>query len=205
MNHVSQSSLACPLIAALSFAVLAAGVSLGLTDALDAAARGAINSLASPQFTRVAFGASFLGSTAFLLVLTASAALMLLAKFQRRSALMLIMVFTVAVITNNIVKLTFLRARPEAFFGVLPESYSFASGHALLSACFYGAAAKILTADVCSKWRRAAVWLLACGVIATIGLSRVYLGVHHLTDVLAGLCLGALIVCVATTMFRPPA
>ena len=38
--------------------------------------------------------------------------------------------------------------------------------------------------------------MLACAIIAGIGLSRVYLGVHYLTDVVAGFALAALIVCV---------
>ena len=93
-------------------------------------------------------------------------------------------------------KLAFARARPEAFFGDLPDTFSFASGHALFSACYFSVIAGLIAAHVARDWQRAVVWVLTCSIIAGIGLSRVYLGVHYLTDVVAGFALAALIVCI---------
>ena len=69
---------------------------------------------------------------------------------------------------------------------MLFRSYSFPSGHAFVSFCFFLCLAEIL---IGAEWRRAgkvAMWSAALGCTLTIGLSRVYLGVHYPTDVLAG-------------------
>jgi len=72
------------------------------------------------------------------------------------------------------------RPRPQPFFGYpQPNTYSFPSGHALISLCFYLALAEI-------EGRKRA-WRLAAVLFAVaIGLTRIYLGVHYPTDVAAG-------------------
>jgi len=97
-----------------------------------------------------------------------------------------------ATLLDNAVKFSLERARPEPFFGIVaPESYSLPSGHALFSACFYGVVASALTTRVTNGFARAAIWVCAVTLIATIGFSRIYLGVHFPTDVLAGYLLAA--------------
>ena len=44
------------------------------------------------------------------------------------------------------------------------------------------------------------MWVLACSIMAGVGLSRIYLGVHYLTDVIAGFALAALIVCLVRSV-----
>jgi undecaprenyl-diphosphatase len=88
---------------------------------------------------------------------------------------------------NVTLKLAFKRERPIPFFNLTaPETYSFPSGHALTSACFFGALAAILTARIKSKRVRAITWIVCTAMFLLIGLSRIYLGVHHTTDVIAG-------------------
>src|SRR5260370_1340127 len=72
------------------------------------------------------------------------------------------------------------------FSMVAPSSYSFPSGHALASFCFYGALAAILVTRLRSRRIRIALWTSSAVIILLIGLSRIYLGVHYTTDVLAG-------------------
>ena len=106
---------------------------------------------------------------------------------RRRDA----MLFALAVVGANLIdetmKLLFHRARPEAWFGYpLPSSYSFPSGHAFVSCCFFFCLAEILVRDSWPPYRNAATWLAASACTLAIGASRVYLGVHYPTDVLAG-------------------
>ena len=96
-----------------------------------------------------------------------------------------------AVVLENALKYAVHRTRPEPFFGTPPESYSFPSGHALFSACFYGALAWMLAARTRNAGACAAIWTAALALIAAIGLSRVYLGVHYPTDVIGGYLVAA--------------
>jgi undecaprenyl-diphosphatase len=86
-----------------------------------------------------------------------------------------------------ILKLSFRRERPNPLFDYpLPGSYSFPSGHALFSFVFFGSAAVLLAARVRSHAFRILVFVVAGGLIGLIGISRIYLNVHHPSDVAAG-------------------
>ncbi len=192
----SEWRFACLIVSSLLFGAMAVAVVLGVTDDFDAATRTGINRWASPNLTLLAEGLTFVGSDAVLFTLAALTAAGLWIGGRPRAALMLLLVMAAAAILNHVVKLAFARARPEAFFGDLPDSFSFASGHALFSACYFGVVAGLIAAHVAKDWQRVVVWVLACSIIAGIGLSRVYLGVHYLTDVIAGFALAAFIVCI---------
>lgn len=196
----SGRSYACLIVSSLLFGTVSLAIALGVTDAFDAASRDGINRLASPNLTLLAHSLSFIGSVAVLFTLTALTAAALAIGKRPRAALMLLLTMASAAILNLVVKLTFARARPEAFFGNVPDSFSFVSGHALFSACYFGVLAGIIVAHVATDWQRAVVWVLTCTTVTGIGLSRVYLGVHYLTDVIAGFALAALIVCVVRSI-----
>ena len=63
---------------------------------------------------------------------------------------------------------------------------AFPSGHALVSFCFYGVLAGMLNLQLKTQWQRIGVWIVAGTIVVLIGLSRIYLGVHWPSDVLAG-------------------
>ena len=134
---------------------------------------------------------SRLGSVAVIASLFAVVFVGLRAGGRPRSALALAVVMAGAVVLENALKYALHRARPEPFFGTAPETYSFPSGHALFSACFYGALAWIFAARARHGEARAAIWTAALVLIAAIGLSRVYLGLHDPTDVIAGYLVAA--------------
>jgi undecaprenyl-diphosphatase len=188
-------SYSCIVTTTLVFASLTVAVLLGLTDHIDDATRTAINSVASPALTALFDGLSFLGSVAVVYSLTALTIAVLWLRGARSAALRVIVVMGAAGILNNVVKMSIARTRPVPFFGDLPASYSFASGHALFSACFYGVLAGMLAAELPQAWQRAVVLGTAAVLIGGVGVSRIYLGVHYTSDVIAGFALAALIVC----------
>jgi undecaprenyl-diphosphatase len=99
-------------------------------------------------------------------------------------------------------KLAFLRPRPVAYFGTAPTTYSFPSGHAMGSFCFYGVLAAILAARAKSRRTKWCIWAGAALLIGMIGFSRVYLGVHYPSDVIAGYCAGAVWVGAVASLSR---
>lgn len=83
------------------------------------------------------------------------------------------------------------RARPSelAYSGV--EIFSFPSGHATMAAVIFGVLA-VLVSHSMGRWGRAVVYAICAVLVVLIGFSRVYLGAHWLSDVLAGLVFGAI-------------
>lgn len=90
---------------------------------------------------------------------------------------------------NAVLKLVFHRPRPELAFVHL-DTYSFPSGHAAGATAVYGALAYLAVRRTAGPLRLA-VLVATPVLIALVGFSRLYLGAHYLSDVLAGFCLGA--------------
>lgn len=169
------------------FGWLADEVLDGETRQFDEATRAAVHQLASPAMTTAMRGISFLGSTLFLTIATVAVITWFALRKWGREAKLMAATMIGASALNVTLKLAFQRARPVPFFDLLPpESYSFPSGHALTSACFFGAFAAIITARMKSRRARTLVWIVCITMFVLIGLSRIYLGVHHTTDVIAG-------------------
>jgi membrane protein DedA with SNARE-associated domain/membrane-associated phospholipid phosphatase len=109
-----------------------------------------------------------------------------------RPALILAGAFLGAWALSGLMKTIVARPRPPvAVRLVAANSWSYPSGHAAQAMAFYGCAAALLAAAT-NRWStKATVWAGAVLVIVAIGFSRLYLGVHWLTDVLGGYALGA--------------
>jgi undecaprenyl-diphosphatase len=175
--------------ALLTFGWLARNVLQHQTIRFDAVVRDAVHALASPTLTAFFGWITWLGSEVFLLPFGALMVWRLLAAGRRHAAALLVLAAVGGELLDQILKLAFHRNRPGPFFGYpLPDSYSFPSGHSMVSVCFYGVLAAVLTARMESRRERAAVWAVAAAVVAAIGISRIYLGVHYPSDVAAGYC-----------------
>lgn len=151
----------------------------------DSAIRGWVHQFSSPSMTTSARVASWLGEYGVAIAFVLSLALFLVFGW-RRAALWLTITQAGALVLNVSLKYAFHRARPTPFFGPVPHTYSFPSGHALFSFCFYGVLAGLLTDRIQSRLVEAVIWVAAAILVAAIGLSRIYLGVHYPTDVVAG-------------------
>ena len=178
------------LVAALAlilFVWLALDVTRGDAMRLDMPIRNAVHARSSPPLTAMMRGMSIIGSEVVLAPLGVILVWWLVATKRRRAAV----VFGVAALggeaLDQILKLLFDRPRPEPFFGfAAPITHSFPSGHAMVSCCFFGVMAVILAAREPSRAKRISIFAIAALLAALIGFSRVYLGFHYPTDVLAG-------------------
>jgi len=173
--------------ALLLFGYLANEVLRGETLRFDSFIRNNVHSWASPPLTYAMRAVTQLGAPRFLIVLSLVLILWLARMGRKRAAILLVVAAAGAAALDELLKLVFHRPRPEAFFGYPePSTYSFPSGHAIASCCFYGVLAAIVTARMRSRGAKIAVWTAAALVAAAIGFSRIYLGVHYPSDVVAG-------------------
>jgi membrane-associated phospholipid phosphatase len=99
---------------------------------------------------------------------------------------------------TQVLKLVFERERPELIAQYDGTGFSFPSGHSTGSVAFYGFVGYLLWKKIATKWLRVSFVLFFAFLAVTIAFSRVVLGVHFFTDIVAGMSLGAawLITCV---------
>jgi undecaprenyl-diphosphatase len=177
------------VLALMLFAALASEVAEGETLAFDRAVLDALRQLQSPALDAVMTVLSALGSEVVGVMLVV---LLGWFAFQRRWGLAaaLLLITGGAQVLNSILKGLFQRTRPSPHLGLLPgQSFSFPSGHAMVSAAFYVFLAYLGWRVLRGGWRVVWVGLIAL-LVLLIGLSRMYLGVHYPTDVLAGYAAG---------------
>lgn len=135
---------------------------------------------------------SALGGFAVLALVTLFAVGYLLTLNKWRNALMLLVATLGGTAISEGLKMGFNRPRPDLVAHIVETtSMSFPSGHAMLSAVTYLTLGALIARTQEKRSLRGYVLGAAILVTLLIGLSRVYLGVHWPTDVLAGWCLGA--------------
>jgi undecaprenyl-diphosphatase len=194
MTQSSSMRVACAIIGLVSLGLLiwlVAAVASGSTQDFDASIRNGVHGFASPAVTALAQWITTLGSIAFLCAAYAVCLVALLLARLRRDAVRLTWIMAGAIAIENGLKYSIRRIRPDAFFGIDPTTYSFPSGHSLLSLCFYLTIAVLIARHVPNAFGRFAVLTAAALLIAAIGLSRIYLGVHYPTDVIGGFLVAA--------------
>lgn len=133
-----------------------------------------------------------LGSAGILTVVTLAAVGFLFLQGKRHLALYVVAAVTSGVLVSSVLKLAFDRPRPELVpHGHIVYTASFPSGHAMLSAVTYLTLGALLAGAQSSLRMKAYLLGLAAFLSLLVGVSRVYLGVHWPTDVLAGWTAGA--------------
>ena len=111
---------------------------------------------------------------------------------RKRHALVLAGTVILAHFSSDLAKTLYARPRPDLVpHGAYVYSASFPSGHSTLSAATYLTLAVLIASLEPNRGTKAMVFVLAAAMVLAIGFSRVYLGVHWPSDVLAGWSLGA--------------
>lgn len=142
--------------------------------------------------TTVAKILTTMGSTLVMGILAAAVAVLLFVRGRRGDAVMVAVVAAGGGLIIFFGKRVVGRIRPpEQYRLVLETNQSFPSGHALESMAVIGALTVLIVAGATSLATRLWVVLLAALLVAAIGVSRLYLGVHWATDVLEGWLTGA--------------
>lgn len=125
-----------------------------------------------------------LGNTKFIIFLNIIIILYFII-FKERKFLIIIFNSILSPLINNILKIIFRRERPDLSLRLINETnYSFPSGHAMISMFFYFTLIIIINRS--SLKYKKLLNLIFMLIILLIGMSRIYLGVHYLSDILGG-------------------
>ena len=108
---------------------------------------------------------------------------------NKKKGLYFIINIVIVVTLNFILKLIFMRQRPTVEHLVLENWYSFPSGHSMNSVALYGLLIYYMYHSKRNKYLRVIGIILSVLFIILVPISRVYLGVHFFSDILAGICL----------------
>ena len=146
-----------------------------------------LTNMQTTAFTGTMIFISFFGS-AFMLI-TLSIGLVFLIKEKKYSKLIIINMI-LSHITNSILKVLIRRPRPERIQIVHENGYSFPSGHSMAAFTYYGFIIYLINKNVKNKKIKYPIMIFLSLLILFIGISRIYLGVHYVTDVLGGFIFG---------------
>ena len=181
------SSFIVFILFAATFGLVAENVHEGDTLTFDQSVLRSINEQSTPAFDTFFLVATEFGGVAFVVIVSAILLGWLLYKRRRYDALLLAAGVGGAALLNYCAKITFVRERPDLWSQLIEETtYSFPSGHAAGSSAL---AVVIVALLWRTKWRVPAL-IIAPLYIVLIGFSRMYLGVHYLTDIIAGWIVG---------------
>jgi undecaprenyl-diphosphatase len=174
----------------LAFTVLSVFVARGFTKSWDVQTVRAFAELRHPLATRVMQALSDLGNWRFEVPLALGIAALLWRWKRADEARRFLLVAVSGEALYALAKLSFHRPRP-AIVQYLSDAgwYSYPSGHAMMAWIVWGFGLALLAHVVASRGARRALSTIALVLPCLISLSRIYLGVHYPTDVLAGLFL----------------
>lgn len=174
-------------------ALVAAGltVTLGGLVGLDTSVRDWLVERRSPALTAVLTAFTTLGSSVVLVSLTFSVTVFLATTRRRAEAGLVAGATAGALILWPLLKNLIERARPADAHLVQVSSWAYPSGHSLASIVVFGVLGVLGYRRARTRAARVTIAVTAAVLVAAVGVSRVYLGVHWPTDVLAGWLFGA--------------
>lgn len=137
----------------------------------------------SDKITPIAKFITFFGGATCLITL--SVCLFIFIK-NKKTGGCIILNLVIATALNLLLKNILQRPRPEEYRIINESGYSFPSGHSMVSMAFYGFLIYLIYKNFKNKYLKWTLIILLSFLIVNIGISRIYLGVHYTSDVIAG-------------------
>ncbi len=184
-------SVLIALFLCLTFLTIEVTVSYSFIVAADLWFENVLLSIRAPFLVNVFSGITLLGNAVVVMWIAGIALIFLLWKRYKAHAVGLAATLIGAAATDYVMKIIIERARPSGLIPTLIEtSFSFPSGHATAAMALYGFMAYVLYNLFPAK--KSIMLAAALLIIGGVGFSRLYLGLHFPSDVLAGYLLGGL-------------
>lgn len=189
-RHVGALLSCIPLLGL--FAYLAMAISRNTIGSFDSPIIALIQGVEEPWLTKWANFLATIGSGSVVVSLAILLAIALFFGNRREQALFVLVVVIGSGALNQILKIIFQRERPTLHRLAEIGGYSFPSGHAMLAVSLYGVLAYLSWKAIKKSSGRIFVLFLAGAMMVSIGASRIYLGVHYPSDVVAGMSISAI-------------
>lgn len=176
-------------------------VEMGHASLIDDPVRNAIISMRTGWLTPIMKAITYMGNWQFI---TAVCIILLAFRKTRLAYGVPLSIGAIFVSTaNKGIKALVMRPRPDIdMFLIEQGGWSFPSGHAITSMFFYGMAIWLIRKKIKNRTAANIMTLLLAIPMVFVGISRIYLGVHYPTDVMAGWCLGILAIVILQSLVK---
>lgn len=187
------AEIAAGVVSSLSLAIVFIKIFLETLEkdtlSFDQQLAGYIYSWRSPGLTKLMMMVTDLGAE-YMIIMSILIVIFLIWRKHKTEAFSLVIILVMGIVINFSLKRIIHRPRPIMAPLIVETSYSFPSGHAMNSSVFYLAIAFYFYH--LTRKKKLSLWVTAgaIGLIIIIGFSRVYLGVHYPSDVVAGYVVG---------------
>ena len=196
----SKKYFSIAIILTLLICVIALFINNEIVTAIDSWFYDVVSKKMNPNRTLFMRLATESGSTAAVIILCLS--FFLFPKLRKTFALPVTTSVAAAAFLNIVLKTVFARQRPNVLQLISESYYSFPSGHAMVNMAFYTMIFLLTRKNISNKKTKAIISIICIASPLIIGFSRIYLGVHYVTDVLAGWAIGFSVSIIIFNMFE---
>ncbi|RRN67023.1 phosphatase PAP2 family protein [Peribacillus simplex] len=191
------------VLSLIGFSFIAFTISANEYLKFDGVVIALVQGLESPLLTSIMKFFTYIGSTSALIILSLFILFFLYKVLKHRLELILFSAVIIgSPLLNLMVKLFFRRARPDLHRLIEIGGYSFPSGHAMNAFSLYSILTFLLWRHITAKWARVLLILFSMTMILSIGISRIYLGVHYPSDIIAGYLAGGFWIAISIWFFQ---
>lgn len=158
-----------------------------------------ISQFISPTLTNITKIVTIIGSA---YVIIPICIIMSIIFWKKIESILILLNLIIIFILNQIMKVIIARPRPIEYRLIEEHGYSFPSGHAMISTAFYGFLIYLIYKKVNNKYIKWSSIIVLSMLILLIGTSRIYLGVHYASDVLAGFIISIVYLIIFTNIIK---